>query len=341
MLSCGANASVYLKNRGSDALFPARWQIMCTGNMAGQSCARRLECGRNMLWLAVVFVILTVQLPKARAQAESRVVPVGDANWTLILEGEWMVKFYAPWCPACQHIQADWEALAKQSDSLGISVGKVDVTQQPGLSGRFLVTTLPTIFHAKDGSFRRYMSSRTIEDIQAYVVRKKWEAVEPLPGWKSPSSILMSGMAGLFRLSVWIRQIHTYLTDSLGIPSWGSYIIFAIITLFMGLVLGLMLVLIADCICPSRPKRSEEKPVMYAKDEGSEDEADDTVTEEKRTSDLENESERVSGEESTEEEGGPITEVAASSTDQPQAEGTTDSSLRKRKPQGPNSPEGT
>ncbi|XP_036450023.1 thioredoxin-related transmembrane protein 4 [Colossoma macropomum] len=248
---------------------------------------------------------------------------------------------YAPWCPACQHIQADWEALAKESENLGISVGKVDVTQQPGLSGRFLVTTLPTIFHAKDGSFRRYMSSRTIEDIQAYVVQKKWEAVEPLPGWKSPSSILMSGMAGLFRLSVWIRQIHTYLTDTLGIPSWGSYVIFAIITLFMGLVLGLMLVLIADCICPSRPKRNEDKPVLYTKDEGSEDEVDDTVTEEKRMSDQDNESERVSGEESTEEEGGAVTEVATGSTEQPQTEGAAEGSVRKRKPQGPNSPEGT
>ncbi|XP_072545365.1 thioredoxin-related transmembrane protein 4 [Salminus brasiliensis] len=314
---------------------------MCTDNMAGQKCPGRLEGLRNMFWFCVAFVISTAHVPNVRAQSQSRVVTVADANWTLILEGEWMVKFYAPWCPACQHIQADWEALARQSDSLGISVGKVDVTQQPGLSGRFLVTTLPTIFHAKDGSFRRYMSSRTIEDIQAYVVQKKWEAVEPLPGWKSPSSILMSGMAGLFRLSVWIRQIHTYLTDTLGIPSWGSYVIFAIVTLFMGLVLGLMLVLIADCICPSRPKRNEEKPVVYTKDEGSEDEVDDTVTEEKRMSDLDNESERVSGEDSTDEEGGSITEVAPGSIDQPQVEGTADSSVRKRKPQGPNSPEET
>ncbi|XP_066536262.1 thioredoxin-related transmembrane protein 4 [Hoplias malabaricus] len=314
---------------------------MCTDNMAGQKRPARLGCWRNAFWLSVVFIIWSECVSNVSTQSQSRVVTVADANWTLVLEGEWMVKFYAPWCPACQHIQADWEALAQQSDTLGISVAKVDVTQQPGLSGRFLVTTLPTIFHAKDGSFRRYMSSRTIEDIQEYVVQKKWEAVEPLPGWKSPSSLLMSGMAGLFRLSVWIRQIHTYFTDTLGIPSWGSYVIFAIITLFMGLVLGLMLVLIADCICPSRPKRNEDKPVVYVKDDGSEDEMDDTVTEEKRMSDLDNESERVSGEESTEEEGGPVTEVSVGSSEQPQPEGASEGSVRKRKPQGSNSPEGT
>lgn len=40
---------------------------------------------------------------------------------------------YAPWCPACQHLQTDWENLGRESESLGISVGRVDVTQQPGL----------------------------------------------------------------------------------------------------------------------------------------------------------------------------------------------------------------
>ncbi len=41
---------------------------------------------------------------------------------------------YAPWCPACQHLQTDWESLGRQSERLGISVGRVDVTQQPGLT---------------------------------------------------------------------------------------------------------------------------------------------------------------------------------------------------------------
>lgn len=305
---------------------------LCAGNMAGQT---RLQLFSRVFGFGSVLTVLTaVQLRNVSAQTDSSVMTVADSNWTLILEGEWMLKFYAPWCPACQHIQTDWEAFAKLSHSLGISVGNIDVTQQPGLSGRFLVTSLPTIFHAKDGSFRRYMSSRAMEEIQAYIVKKKWIAVDPLPGWKSPSSILMSGMAGLFRLSVWIRQIHTYFTNTLGIPSWGSYVIFAIITLFLGLLLGLMLVLIADCICPSRPKY-KEKTVVLQKDEGSEDEMDDTLTEEKQASDLDNGSEIVSGEEEfSEEEENPGT--AAGSTEQ-----SSEPSVRKRKPQSPNVPEAT
>ncbi|XP_053568143.1 thioredoxin-related transmembrane protein 4 [Bombina bombina] len=177
---------------------------------------------------------------------------VSSSNWTAVLEGEWMIKFYAPWCPACQQIKSEWKNFGKQSSALNINVGKVDVTEEPGLSGRFFVTTLPTIYHAKDGVFRKYHGSRVVDDLQTFIVEKKWEIIEPIAGWKSPSSILMSGMAGLFHLSGWIRQMHTYLIVTLGIPAWGSYIIFILATLLIGLVLGLILVLLADCFCPSK-----------------------------------------------------------------------------------------
>lgn len=43
---------------------------------------------------------------------------------------------------------------------------------------------------ANDGVFRRYRGSRTLEDLQGYILERKWEAVEPVAGWKSPSSIM-------------------------------------------------------------------------------------------------------------------------------------------------------
>ncbi|XP_031436511.1 thioredoxin-related transmembrane protein 4 isoform X2 [Clupea harengus] len=306
--------------------------------MAGYKCCWKLKYDRSRLWIYSLLLALLIISPIA--SSDNTVLNVADANWTVILEGEWMLKFYAPWCPACQHLQNDWDGFAALSEALGISVGKVDVTQQPGLSGRFLVTTLPTIFHAKDGNFRRYMSSRSIEDFQAYISQQKWELVEPLPGWKSPSSFLMSGMAALFRLSVWIRQIHNYLTDILGIPSWGSYIIFALVTLFTGLLLGLMLVLIADFFWPSRPKQNELKAETKGlKDEGSEEEMEAPLVEERRAWDADNE--RVSGEDSTEDDATPVAEVADIAT-APRGHSDPPTDLRKRRPQEPqDSSEGT
>ncbi|XP_078086487.1 thioredoxin-related transmembrane protein 4 [Mustelus asterias] len=226
--------------------------------------------------LCSLLLLLLLQAGSARSEGEAAAAAVtveqlGDSNWTLILSGEWMLQFHAPWCPACKQIQDDWEQLGKSRQELGIHVGKIDVTREPGLSGRFFVTTLPTIYHAKDGAFRKYHGARMLEDFESFVREKKWKAVESISGWKSPSSIVMSGMAGLFRLSVWIRQMHSYLTDTLGIPAWGSYIIFAVATLLAGLLLGLLLVLTADCICP--PKRQQKYQVteiIGGEDEDSE-----------------------------------------------------------------------
>ncbi|KAM3931553.1 thioredoxin-related transmembrane protein 4 isoform 1-T1 [Leptodactylus fuscus] len=185
---------------------------------------------------------------------EGAVRTVTSSNWTAVLEGQWMVTFFAPWCPACQQMKPEWENFARRSPALDVNVAKVDVTEEPGLSGRFFVTTLPTIYHVADGVFRRYHGSRMAEDLHTFITEQKWKVIEPVAGWKAPSSILMSGMAGLFHLSGWIRQTHNYFTGPLGIPAWGSYIIFIVATLMIGLILGLILVLLADCFCPAKPK---------------------------------------------------------------------------------------
>ncbi|XP_073484725.1 thioredoxin-related transmembrane protein 4 [Aquarana catesbeiana] len=202
---------------------------------------------------ALVLLLVAVCLCGADPK-ESSVLTVTSENWTLILEGHWMVEFYAPWCPACQQIEADWENFAKRSSGLNVKVAKVDVTQQPGVSGRFFVTKLPTMFHAKDGVFRCYHGSRMVEDLHSFIAENKWNVIEPVAGWKSPSSVLMAGMSGLFYLSGWIRQTHNYLTGPLGMSAWGSYIVFIMATLMIGLILGLMLVLLIDCFCPAKPK---------------------------------------------------------------------------------------
>ncbi|KAM9842869.1 thioredoxin-related transmembrane protein 1 [Aulostomus maculatus] len=177
---------------------------------------------------------------------------VTDGNWEDILTGEWMIEFYAPWCPACQQLQPVWREFADWGEDMGVSIAKVDVTEQPGLSGRFIITSLPTIYHCKDGIFRKYQGARTKDDFLSFIHEQKWKAVEPVSSWFGPSSFLMNSMSALFKLSMFIRRCHTYMTEHLGIPVWGSYVIFGLVTLFSGLALGLILVFIADFVFPSR-----------------------------------------------------------------------------------------
>ncbi|XP_070984460.1 thioredoxin-related transmembrane protein 1-like isoform X1 [Oncorhynchus clarkii lewisi] len=204
-------------------------KLLCQTN--SPSC--KLSCSHLFQPLLSIILVSSIA-SSAVAETETGVLTITDANWTVTMDGEWMIKFVAPWCPACAQLKEQWERFSSLAAAMGVSVGEVDVTEQPGLSGRFLVTTLPTIF-------------------------QRWEEVEPLPSWKSPTSPLMSCMAGLFRLSLWIRWTHGYLTGDLGMPVWGSYLSFAMATLVTGLLMGLVLVLVADCLCPSRQKRKEER----------------------------------------------------------------------------------
>jgi len=203
---------------------------------------------------------------------------IGEDDWSQLLEGEWMVEFYAPWCPACKALQPIWAEFASWSEDLDISVGAVDITDSPGLSGRFMITALPTIFHVKDGVFRQYKSARDREQFISFVEEKKWEAVEAVSSWKAPDSLQMSILSQFFRLSMVLRNIHTSLTEEYGVPVWGSYLLFILATVVIGALLGLLFVCCIDLCCAQ--KSGELPPEITKKDDdarlrGSGDDEDD------------------------------------------------------------------
>ncbi|EAX10377.1 TMX4 isoform 1 [Pan troglodytes] len=279
--------------------------------MAGGRCGPQLTA-LLAAWIAAVAATAGPE-EAALPPEQSRVQPMTASNWTLVMEGEWMLKFYAPWCPSCQQTDSEWEAFAKNGEILQISVGKVDVIQEPGLSGRFFVTTLPAFFHAKDGIFRRYRGPGIFEDLQNYILEKKWQSVEPLTGWKSPASLTMSGMAGLFSISGKIWHLHNYFTVTLGIPAWCSYVFFVIATLVFGLFMGLVLVVISECFYVPLPRHLSERSEQNRRSEeahraeqlqDAEEEKDDSNEEENKDSlvDDEEEKEDLGDEDEAEEE---------------------------------------
>ncbi|KAL0273630.1 UNVERIFIED_CONTAM: hypothetical protein PYX00_006261 [Menopon gallinae] len=194
------------------------------------------------------FFILFTVLIHFKVEGKQSLISLDEDNWDQMLEGEWMVEFYAPWCPACKSLQPKWKEFSDWSSDLGIKVGQVDVTTSPGLSGRFMVTVLPTIFHVLKGEFRQYKGGHDKEDLISFVEDKKWENIDPVPSWKSPGSIQMSVLSYFFKLATFLRSIHNQLLEEYGLPTWGSYLIFAVATIFIGALLGLVLVCIIDCI---------------------------------------------------------------------------------------------
>ncbi|CAO2586515.1 Thioredoxin-related transmembrane protein 1 [Lemmus lemmus] len=211
------------------------------------------QSGRLLVPLAAL-VLLLWTVPWAHGR-RSNVRVLTDENWTSLLEGEWMIEFYAPWCPACQNLQPEWESFAEWGEDLEVKIAKVDVTEQTGLSGRFIITALPSIYHCKDGEFRRYLGPRTKNDFINFISDKEWKNVEPVSSWFGPSSVLMILVYfSLFQTS------HSYFVHDLGLPAWGSYLVFAFATVLSGLMLGLFMIFVADCFCPSKRRKPQQPP---------------------------------------------------------------------------------
>jgi hypothetical protein len=81
----------------------------------------------------------------------------------------------------------------------------VDVVKNPGLSGRFFVTALPTIFHVTNGEFRKYSGTRDMNAFMTFVEEKKWQGIEKVEGWKKPDGVLMSVLSWFFKLSHFLK----------------------------------------------------------------------------------------------------------------------------------------
>jgi len=225
-----------------------------------------------------IYIILAL-VPWFNAAISKGVVDLNEDSWYQVTEGEWMMKFYAPWCPACRALTDSWSSFADWTDDLGLDgVAKVDVTENPGLSGRFLVTALPTIYHVKDGVFRVYRGARDKDSFISFIEDKKWTGVEIVPLWKDPSSPQMALVACFFKASMLLRSVHTTIVNEMGWPSWISYVIFAFSTIVMGALLGLVLVCCIDCIYPpQKVSDSTEGQVSKSDDEESDEDRAEEV----------------------------------------------------------------
>ncbi len=119
----------------------------------------------NSLLFSMLMLLLIIL---SKCESKGSLITLDEENWDQMLTDEWMVEFFAPWCPACRSLQPEWKTFSTWSHDLryqsiefihcfiylislyslliSIKVGAVDVTANPGLSGRFMVTALPTIY---------------------------------------------------------------------------------------------------------------------------------------------------------------------------------------------------
>ena len=85
-----------------------------------------------------------------------------DESWLLKLDeknfdetiavapGVLMVDFWAEWCGPCRAVSPVLEDLARTSGG-AVTLGKVNVDDNPALAARFGIRSIPTILFVKDG----------------------------------------------------------------------------------------------------------------------------------------------------------------------------------------------
>ncbi|XP_067626322.1 thioredoxin-related transmembrane protein 1 [Eurosta solidaginis] len=240
------------------------------------------------IYLVISVVFTALSTIKAHAdeieimdgiQAPKSLVELNEDNWQMMLRGEWMVEFFAPWCPACKNLAPTWERFAKNAKDFNVNVAKIDVTTSPSLSGRFFVTALPTIYHVKEGQFRQYRGSRDGDALSLFLKLKQWEKIDPISAWKKPDTVHMSILSYFFKLSHTLKDFNVRLQEEYGLPTWGSYALFAIGTIFVGATLGLMLVCVVDFLYP--PKKSHRQTFSESKEKsGGSDAIEDLAADE-------------------------------------------------------------
>ncbi len=80
---------------------------------------------------------------------------VTDASFTSDIEdaeGLAIVDFWAAWCGPCRIVGPIVEELAGEYADKGVTVGKVDVDQNPRTASRFGIRSIPSILFFKNGT---------------------------------------------------------------------------------------------------------------------------------------------------------------------------------------------
>ena len=141
-------------------------------------------------------------MPQAKPAPErfqNGVIEVGASSIQEFLtyspKGKFVLEFYAPWCGHCQRFSSALDELAHEFHGKGSHyVGRVDISENDALAGRFEINQIPSLYLRDDYNLYSYTSGQFTKDAVKEWILKGHKRQEPFSGLSSPL-----GMIGQFK----------------------------------------------------------------------------------------------------------------------------------------------
>jgi|MDTB01.3.fsa_nt_gb thiol-disulfide isomerase/thioredoxin len=171
------------------------------------------------------------------ASVSSGVVEVDGKNSLDFFSGQkLLIEFYAPWCGHCNRFSSTYDEIAAELEEgkHGFKVGKVDVTTNAAILGRFSVASIPTIFLYRDGQTWQYSGGALTKDNVVDWALNPQQA--PMSFFESPFGPIGRTKGIMYHIGTRVGDLSLEMADYFGISHMFGIVIVS--------VLGGMIVLI-------------------------------------------------------------------------------------------------
>jgi thiol-disulfide isomerase/thioredoxin len=126
-----------------------------------------------------------------------------------------LLEFMAPWCSHCKSFEGRYKQVAARLPEY--RVGASDATENPSLTARFHIDSIPVLYLYKNSELYKYKGNMNPDDIISWVSNGHLND-KPFPIWSSPMGPMGLTKGYLVSLAMYVINLFPYITKTLNLP---------------------------------------------------------------------------------------------------------------------------